>query len=100
LAAYQVTGDNNYLIHAQHSFEWFLGRNRLNESLYDFSDGSVSDGIDSTGVSANRGAESVICFLLALIGLSELKSQLLTFSGKHTLDDIEASNHGSAGAPK
>ncbi len=77
LAAYHVTGRDSYLVHAQHAFEWFLGRNRLNVALYDFSDGSVADGIDSTGVSANQGAESLISFLLALIGLSELRSQRL-----------------------
>jgi len=49
-------------------------------ALYDFSDGSVADGIDSSGVSANQGAESVISFLLALIGLSELRSQRLIAS--------------------
>ena len=80
LAAYHVTGRDSYLVHAQHAFEWFLGRNRLNVALYDFSDGSVADGIDSSGVSANQGAESVISFLLALIGLSELRSQRLIAS--------------------
>lgn len=77
LAAYQVTGEDHYLVHAQHAFEWFLGRNRLNEALYDFADGSVADGIDSSGISANQGAESVVSFLMALIGLSELRSQRL-----------------------
>lgn len=77
VAAYQVTGVHNYLVHAQRAFEWFLGRNRLNEALYDFADGSVADGIDSSGVSANQGAEALISFLLAVIGLSELRSQRL-----------------------
>lgn len=80
LAAYQVTEEDHYLVHAQHAFEWFLGRNRLNEALYDFSDGSVADGIDSSGISANQGAESVVSFLMALIGLSELRSQRLSFT--------------------
>jgi glycosyltransferase involved in cell wall biosynthesis len=80
VAAYQVTGQENYLIHTYHAFEWFLGRNRINEALYDFADGSVADGIDSSGLSANQGAESVVCFLLALTRLYELRSQQLKIS--------------------
>ena len=80
VAAYQVTGQEKYLVNTYHAFEWFLGRNRINEALYDFADGSVADGIDSSGVSANQGAESVVCFLLALTRLYELKSQHLKIS--------------------
>ncbi|MCA1959418.1 MAG: glycosyltransferase, partial [Desulfomonile sp.] len=80
IAAYQVTGRDEYLVLAQYAFEWFLGRNRLNEALYDFADGAVADGIDSSGISANQGAESVICFLMALIGMSEFRSQRLSAS--------------------
>jgi glycosyltransferase involved in cell wall biosynthesis len=80
IAAYQVTGKDEYLVFAQYAFEWFLGRNRLNEALYDFADGAVADGIDSSGISANQGAESVVCFLMALIGMSEFRSQRLMAS--------------------
>ena len=65
---------------ARLAFDWFLGRNRLNTQLYDFADGSVADGIDSNGISTNRGAESVVCYLLAVLGLSELKSQTIQLS--------------------
>jgi glycosyltransferase involved in cell wall biosynthesis len=88
LAAYQVTGFYGYLVHAQHAFEWFLGRNCLNEALYDFADGAVADGIDSSGVSANQGAESVICFLMALIQLSEIRAQRLLSSKKSGTENI------------
>jgi len=75
IAAYNVTDDERYLDHAQHAFEWFLGRNRLNASLYDFSDGSVADGFDSHGISANKGAESVVCYLLAVLAMMGLRSR-------------------------
>jgi hypothetical protein len=74
IAAYNVSGDESYIDHAQHAFEWFLGRNRLNASLYDFSDGSVADGFDSHGISANKGAESVVCYLLAVLAMMDLRS--------------------------
>ena len=74
LAAYHVTRMRSYLVHAEHAFQWFLGRNCAQRTRYDFADGSVADGIDSSGVSPNLGAESVVCFLTALINMSELKS--------------------------
>jgi glycosyltransferase involved in cell wall biosynthesis len=75
VAASEVTNKSKFLELARLAFDWFLGRNRLNTALYDFADGSVADGIDSSGISANQGAESVVCYLLAVLGLSELKAQ-------------------------
>lgn len=75
VAASEITNNYKYLEFARLAFEWFLGRNRLNTALYDFADGSVADGIDSSGISANQGAESVVCYILAVLGLSELKAQ-------------------------
>lgn len=75
VAASEVSDKYKYLELARLAFEWFLGRNRLNAALYDFSDGSVADGMDSSGISANQGAESVVCYLLAVLALSELKAQ-------------------------
>ncbi len=69
--AYQVTQDPRYLEWAQAAFEWFLGRNRMGVSLYDFSKGACFDGIDSHGINQNQGAESIICFLLANLALSQ-----------------------------
>ena len=75
ITAYDITGDKRYLHQAYHAFEWFLGRNRLGRPLYDFGTGAVADGLDSQGVSANQGAESSICFLLALLSLYRYKSE-------------------------
>jgi glycosyltransferase involved in cell wall biosynthesis len=80
VAASEVTNMTKYLDLARFAFDWFLGRNRLNTALYDFADGSVADGIDSNGISANQGAESVVCYLLAVLGLSELKAQKILAS--------------------
>ncbi len=80
VAASEVTDTHKYMELARFAFDWFLGRNRLNAALYDFADGSVADGIDSNGISANQGAESVVCYLLAVLGLSELKAQRIQAS--------------------
>ncbi len=80
IAATEVTGGSGHLDFARLAFDWFLGRNRLNTALYDFSDGSVADGIDSNGISANQGAESAVCYLLAVLGLSGIKAQIIQAS--------------------
>lgn len=80
VAASEVSDKFKYLELARLAFEWFLGRNRLNAALYDFADGSVADGIDSNGISANQGAESVVCYLLAVLSLSQLKAQRIQTS--------------------
>ncbi len=77
ITAYVVTGNKEYLHLAHRAFEWFLGRNRLGVPVYDFSTGAVADGLDSQGVSANQGAESIICFLLALLSLSRYTSNII-----------------------
>ena len=69
LAAYDVSRDTKYLDLAQAAFEWFLGRNRSGESIYDFVTGGCNDGLGQRGVNLNQGAESIICFLLASLDI-------------------------------
>ena len=65
--AFTVEGDDRYLELARAAFEWFLGRNALNQPLYDFADFSCSDSLMLHGVSPNKGAEATIQWLLALL---------------------------------
>ena len=62
LAAFAVTHDAEHGIRARHSFEWFLGRNRLDRPLYDFATGGCSDGLGTEELNANEGAESTLAF--------------------------------------
>jgi len=62
LAAFSVTGDPAHGERAQHSFDWFLGRNRLRRPLYDFATGGCSDGLGTESVNDNEGAESTLAF--------------------------------------
>ncbi len=73
--AYEITGEKKYRAWARSAFEWFLGRNRLGVPLYDLATGAVADGLDPQGASAHKGAESVICFLLALLSLLRVTSK-------------------------
>lgn len=65
-----ITGESRYLELARAALEWFLGRNALKESLYEFASGSCADSLLAHGVDSNRGAEATIHLLLALLRLT------------------------------
>lgn len=69
LKAYSVTNNADYLQKAKDSFEWFLGRNSINQMVYDDSTGGCFDGITRNGVNLNQGAESTICYLNARLSM-------------------------------
>ncbi|AKB43764.1 glycosyltransferase [Methanosarcina vacuolata] len=71
VSAYEIVHDRQYLELARYSFEYFLGRNRLQTVMYDYSTGAVCDGLNRDGMNCNQGAESVICFLMALTSLNK-----------------------------
>jgi glycosyltransferase involved in cell wall biosynthesis len=55
---------------ALRAFGWFLGANDLNTTLIDFNTGSCSDGLHADRANENKGAESVLSYLL---GLTEIR---------------------------
>ena len=69
LAAFSVTGDPEHAARAQRSFDWFLGRNRLDRPLYDFATGGCCDGLGEHELNANEGAESTLAFHRAELAL-------------------------------
>ncbi|HEY5407727.1 MAG TPA: hypothetical protein VIJ92_11590 [Ginsengibacter sp.] len=60
IEAYNVTGLAKYADIAGHLAAWFLGANDLNKNMYDVTTGRGYDGLSSTGVNVNAGAESTI----------------------------------------
>jgi len=77
VSAYEIVHERKYLELAKYSFEYFLGRNRLQDAMYDYSTGAVFDGLTSDGMNYNQGAESVICFLMALSSLNKHKNETI-----------------------
>ncbi len=67
--AFLATADEAHARHAVRAFEWFLGRNRLQRSVYDFATGGCHDGLGETDVNRNEGAESTLAYLQALLAL-------------------------------
>jgi len=69
LEAYRITRDNRWRKEAQRAFEWFLGRNDLNLSIYDPTTGGCRDGLHPDRPNENLGAESTLAFLQSLLEL-------------------------------
>ena len=69
LAALAVTGDPEHGSRARSSYDWFLGRNKLDRPLYDFATGGCSDGLGESDLNANEGAESTLAFHRATLML-------------------------------
>ena len=69
LEAFRITGDGHWHDEATRAFEWFLGRNDLGLPLCNPRTGGCHDGLHPDRVNANRGAESTLAYLLALVDM-------------------------------
>ncbi|MBA3726487.1 MAG: glycosyltransferase, partial [Armatimonadetes bacterium] len=69
LDALRVTGDPKWTKEARRAFNWFLGQNRLQASLYDPTTGGCRDGLHDGRLNENQGAESSLAFLVSLLEL-------------------------------
>jgi hypothetical protein len=69
LRALRATGDQRWLTPAERAGRWFLGDNDVGVSLYAPETGAGFDGLERRGVNRNRGAESTLSALGALLAL-------------------------------
>jgi hypothetical protein len=73
IEAFEATQDPFWRDEARRAFEWFLGRNDLDQPLYNSSSGGCYDGLHFDRVNLNQGAESTLAFLLALEEMTSLQ---------------------------
>ncbi|MCD0468841.1 glycosyltransferase [Flavobacterium sp. JAS] len=55
------------------AFNWFLGKNHLNQIMYNPVSGGGYDGLEKENVNLNQGAESTICYLTARLLMENFK---------------------------
>lgn len=65
--AYKVTKDVACLEKMFLSYLWYLGENELRIPLYDYDTSGCCDGLKSSGVNRNQGAESTLAYLISHI---------------------------------
>ena len=78
LEAYRITSDKFWHKEARQAFEWFLGRNDLNISVYDPTTGGCRDGLHSDRPNENQGAESTLAFLQAMLEFRLIENLIRT----------------------
>lgn len=76
LDAWRVTGDEQWAREMWRAFSWFLGENHLEAALYDPATGGCRDGLHADRPNENQGAESTLSFLLALVEMGALDSEM------------------------
>ncbi|MFM9058620.1 MAG: glycosyltransferase [Planctomycetaceae bacterium] len=76
LEAFHATGDAAWLDRAWSAFDWFLGHNVLGLAVCDPGTGGCRDGLLEDRVNENRGAESTIAWLSALVEMRLLARAL------------------------
>jgi len=54
------------------AFSWFLGKNHLNQTIYNPCTGGCYDGLEEFQVNLNQGAESVVSYLMARLTFEEM----------------------------
>ncbi len=71
---YDALGDESYRAKMETAFDWFLGRNRLEQIVYNPCTGGCYDGLEETNVNLNQGAESTVSYLMARLTIEKYKN--------------------------
>ncbi|TVQ52104.1 MAG: glycosyltransferase [Phycisphaerales bacterium] len=91
--AYLATGERRYLKRMRESFDWFLGANRLNIRMYDFSTAGCRDGLGIHESSQNQGAESTVSFLMALLTMLDIGGRGISGGQREVLQEAREEPH-------
>ena len=73
LAAWRADNGAEWSLGATRAFGWFIGENDLQTTLIDPDTGSCSDGLHPDRPNENKGAESVLSYLLGLVDIRQFK---------------------------
>lgn len=75
-AAWGVTRDPQWLVHARCAYDWFGGHNDRSAVIGDPVTGTSRDGINPRGPNLNEGAESVLAYQHSYYALQELMTKV------------------------
>jgi hypothetical protein len=71
---YDSFNNKEYLDKMQTAFNWFLGKNRLHQIIYNPCTGGCYDGLEETHVNLNQGAESTVSYLMARLTIEKYQN--------------------------
>ena len=76
ILAYKITKNENYKKKAMQAFQWFTGKNSLNQVIYNEVTGGCHDGLGENSINLNQGAESTISYLMARLSLMDINNSV------------------------
>jgi hypothetical protein len=69
IEAFNGTQDEGWSTYAYRCLNWYQGENDLRVPLCDYATGGCRDGLEAQGANENQGAESTLCWLMALLAV-------------------------------
>lgn len=73
---YESFKQDEYLSKMTISFNWFLGKNHLEQVIYNPCTGGCYDGLEEVQINLNQGAESTVCYLMARLTMESYKKDI------------------------
>ena len=71
---YNAFKETDYSDKMTAAFNWFLGKNHLNQIIYNPCTGGCYDGLEDTHVNLNQGSESTLSYLMARLTIEKHKN--------------------------
>ena len=68
---YETFNQADYLEKMEIAFDWFLGKNHLQQIVYNPCTGGCYDGLEDTYINLNQGAESTVSYLMARLTMEK-----------------------------
>jgi glycosyltransferase involved in cell wall biosynthesis len=96
LAASRADDSRDWQSGAMRAFGWYMGENDLRTALIDPDTGSCADGLHPDRINENKGAESVLSYLL---GLVEIRQFSATAAVERTKPASKSSSNGIGANP-
>ncbi len=72
ITAYRITQNEKYKDYAINAFQWFLGKNMLQQTVYNIQTGGCHDGLGENSINLNQGAEATVSYLIARLSLMDV----------------------------
>jgi glycosyltransferase involved in cell wall biosynthesis len=92
-AFYDHYREDEYQHKIEMAFEWFLGRNHLQQIIYNPRTGGCYDRLERNSVNVNQGAESTLSYLLARLCME--KNEIRYQSGESQVIKLKHENYRS-----
>lgn len=94
---YDTLHNEDYFTKMEIAFNWFLGKNRLQQIVYNPCTGGCYDGLEERHVNINQGAESTLSYLMARLTMEQYNNKTNTIQRKiSTVVTTRKSRHAVA----